>query len=170
MKKILLTYGIIFGITQILSTIFMYERVLGIYQLAGISFLLTIVVLVLAIQQYKKSNEGFASFQNILKLTLGVYVIGLVIGLVVGQLYVATKSEEWKQEFVSKYVEDQISTLQGFGLEETDEMEEEMIKVGETLFDVKTSLIGSVNGLFFVIIIFVILGLIFKKDPPQIST
>ena len=169
MKKLILTYGIIYGVLVFLFTFYIpLNNILGALPSIGLSLLAMFVVLVLPVIFFKKKNGGFITFQDIFKICVGVAIVGVLLGVVMHEIYELTLSEEQKQKIITEYVDSVVASFDNSTTAlDTDELEEKMTEGAEMMFDFTTNLLSSLSYLFFVLIIAVILGLIFKKEPPQ---
>ncbi|MET2984416.1 DUF4199 domain-containing protein [Aureibaculum conchae] len=83
-KNIALNYGLILGVASILLSVIIYAMGMAYKQdwkTGSISFIITIVVIILGIKKYKEANNGFLSLGQGLKTGVGIALIGAVIGI-----------------------------------------------------------------------------------------
>ena len=84
-KKFVLNYGVLLGILSVLMGVITYVTNAYIdpsWIWGTISFLVTVVVISLAIRAYKSENNGFLSLGESLKVGIGVSVIGGIISAI----------------------------------------------------------------------------------------
>ncbi len=165
MNKIIITFGLIYGIYSIISSYLMLNQMVGVFALSGISFLVAFVLFFLCIRNYKSKNDGFASFKEIFLLCIGVAIVGFTISSLGSQAYMQTMSEETKEEISTNFVDSQVSMYENMGID-TLELEEELAEQANEMFSVKNTIIGTISGILMMAVIAVIFALIFRKDPP----
>jgi len=165
MKRIIITFGLIYGIFNIISGYLMLNQTLSMWTLTGVGFLVAFIVYFLGIRNFKTENGGFASFRDAFQVCMGITLIGFALSFLVNQVYVQTMSQDSKDELATQFVDSQVSMYADMGVD-TEEIEEALSAQADDMFSVKSALIQSLTGLILMGVISVIFALIFKKDPP----
>lgn len=166
MTKPILIFGGIFGILSTVITVLMMHGAIGTFTSMFISIALLIIVLILGVRAYRSANGGYSSFKDVFSVSLGISILGLIVGIVLGQGYNMTLSEDDKSEMKAKIVESQTSVFEMIGQEVPLELEEQLEESAEAMFDIKTTLIAIPFSLIMYAFISVIVGLIMKKEEP----
>ena len=166
MKRIILTFGLVYGIYSIVSSYLMLNQLAGMGMLMGLSFLVAFLVYFLGIRNYKSENGGFASFKEIFQLCMGIAIVGYAVSFIGSQIYMQTMSEDTKDEITTQFIDSQVAMYEGLPGIDTDELEEQLTEQADNMFSMKNAVVGTFAGLIMMAVISVIFGLIFKKDPP----
>ena len=165
MKTVIIRYGIIGGLVSILLSFAMLNGLLGTWSILGITLLTFILIQLFAGLDYKKSKGGFASFRDLLKVVFGTLVLSTLISTVVSQVYMATLSDERKEEIITDFADTQLESIKSMGIEPTIEMEDDIIKQSGEMFDVKTLIFAIPMNLLLYGFFGLIISLIIKKEP-----
>ncbi len=165
MKNIFIKYGIIYGIISLGLTVLYYQGITGMGLQTALSFGSFIVLLILAGIEYKKKNEGFAAFGELLKLFFGVVCVGVVIALVGQLIYSGILSDESKERMVQNQIDTTISMYESMGMDEDTllDMEEKLVEKLDSLFKPTTYLLGSLLSVLMLTVISLIPAAILKK-------
>lgn len=129
-----------------------------------INWAITITVLILAIYSYRKSNDGFLSLSEALKLGLGISVISALIAIIYTYILVNFLDPDT--------IEKTIEVTQNKMLDENPEMTQEQIDLAKEM-QLKFSSIGVIStmilifSLVFGFIVSLITGLILKRNRPE---
>jgi len=165
MKRIIITFGLMYGIYSIVASYLMLNQMVGMWTLSGLGFLVAFLVYFIGIRNYKSENGGFASFKEIFQLCMGIAIVGYAVSFIGSQIYMQTMSEDTKDELTTQFIDSQVSMYEGFGLD-TEQIEDELTEQADAMFSMKNSIIGTFIGIIMMAVISVIFALIFKKDPP----
>lgn len=165
MKRIIITFGLMYGIYSIVAGYLMLNQMVGMWTLSGLGFLIAFLVYFLGIRNYKSENGGFASFKEIFQLCMGIAIVGSGVSFIGNQIYMQTMSEETKDEIATQFVDSQVSMYENLGVD-TEVMEEALTEQADAMFSMKNAIIGTFAGLIMMAVISVIFGLIFKKESP----
>lgn len=162
--KVGLMYGLLLGGVSIIFGLMLYS--VDMHYERGwavnlISFLLMAAVIVLAVIQFKKANEGFISLGEAMKVGLATAVIAAILGII------------WQMIFTNfiepGFMEKVFDISKAEMIEQNPTMTDEQIEQGEGMIRFFTStstmvIMGLVVSLFFGSIISLITGLIVKKQ------
>jgi len=165
MKRIIITFGLIYGIFNIISGYLMLNQMVSMWTLTGLGFLIAFIVYFLGIRNYKSENGGFASFRDAFQVCMGITLVGFALSFLVNQVFIQTMSDETKEELATQFVDSQVKMYEDMGVD-TEEIEETLSQQADSMFSIKSALIQSLSGLILMAVISVIFALIFKKDPP----
>lgn len=165
-KQFVLNYGVLLGILSVFMGVITYvtNAYLNPSWIWGtISFLITVVVISLAIRAFKTKNSGFLSLGEALKVGIGVAVIGGIIGAI----WMFLLMNYIEPEYVNQLAEVQRETISEANPNMTEaQMNTAMefnAKFTSPYFLLAFTLIGS---LFMGLIISLIAGLIMKNKNP----
>jgi hypothetical protein len=129
-----------------------------------INWAITITVLVLGIYSYKKTNDGFLTLSEALKLGLGISVISALIAIVYTYVLITFLDPET--------IEKTIEVTQNKMLDQNPEMSQEQIDAAKEM-QLKFSSIGVIStmilifSLFLGFVVSLISGLILKRNRPE---
>lgn len=166
LKNIAYTYGSFLALVSIVVLVIMYVANLEkSWILSGISFALTIFIIVQGIKAYKKSNDNYLSLKDALKSGMAIAAIAGVIGGIYAYFHYEFIHTEFIENILSQSREQMIERNPNMTDEEM-EMGMKMTAIFSSPFMMATfSLIGT---LFFGFIISLISGAIMKREKPQI--
>lgn len=166
MQNLIIRYGVIYGVVTALMTFLYYQGLsnLWINSLGGL--VLLIFVVVKSGRQYKTENGGYASFIQLLKLFMGIFLFGIIISSLFSFLYTSFIGEESKQALIDKMVDTQVNTVSKF-LPEDQVMDMEDLFRSQTakIFEPITLLKNIVSGFFGSMLISLIPAAIMRKNP-----
>lgn len=165
-KKFVLNYGVLLGILSVLMGVIMYvtNAYLNPSWIFGtISFLITVVVISLAIRAYKTENEGFLGLGEALKVGIGVAVIGGIIGAIWMFLLMNYIEPEYASQLAEVQREAIMETNPNMTEAQLETAMEFNAKFSSPYLLLAFSLIGS---LFMGLVISLIAGLIMKNKNP----
>ncbi|MEN1785831.1 MAG: DUF4199 domain-containing protein [Bacteroidota bacterium] len=162
--KFALKYGLLLGAISIVFGLLLYTQELHYQQdwkIGIINMVVLITIIVLGMIQFKKSNDGFMSFVQALKIGVGISLIGGILVIIYGQVL---------QQFIDP---DMLAKA-------TQYSKQLMIKQGKDAKEIKLALemgkkfqapwiqiaIGLIGSLFLGFIVSLIAGLIIKKEQP----
>ncbi|WP_121665726.1 DUF4199 domain-containing protein [Mesonia aquimarina] len=167
-KNIAFTYGIGIGLLGILQLVLMY--VLNLqqdnYLFGAILFIISIIIYVFGIKDFKAKNNGYLSLTQALKLGLAIAAIGGVIGA----LYSFIHYNYIYPEFIDIQIENAEKAMR----ENQPSMTEEQINQALTMSRKFTnpfvlSTFALIGTLFFGFLISLVAGLIMKKNDPALN-
>lgn len=87
--KFALNYGLLLGAVGIVFILMLYSLDMhyqGGMMVAGVSIVMTIVVMAIGMIQFKKANGGFMSFGQGLKVGVGIGLVGGIVGIIFNQI------------------------------------------------------------------------------------
>jgi hypothetical protein len=87
--KYALTYGLILGAIGVVFALMLYSLDMhyqGGMMVLSVSLIITIVMIVIGMLQFKKDNNGFITFGQGLKIGVGIGLIGGIIGILFNQI------------------------------------------------------------------------------------
>ena len=161
--KLALTYGLILGGISVVFGLMLYSMDMH-YQrdwtIQVVGIVITIVALALAINQFKKANNGFLTMRQALKVGVGTALIAAVIGI----LYQYILANFIDPEFMNKAIESQMSEAIASG-SITSEQADQQMEMGKKFFWIGYP-IYLIFSVIIGFIISLILGLIMKKQKP----
>ncbi len=117
-----LTYGLIAGLALVVFTLILYvigvESFLG--PLAWLSYVIIIVVAILAGLRQRKLNGGYLEFSQALKVTFTVFALGLLIQTVFNYLLMNYIDTAFRDALTQQTMEKMEEMLRRFGASEDD--------------------------------------------------
>ena len=167
LKSHMLQYGLLLGCISVVFALMLFFLDMHYTQESAVNWInwgITIVVLVLGIYSYRKSNDGFLTLSEALKLGLGISVISALIAI--AYTYVLTNFLD------PDTIEKTIEVSQNKMLDQNPEMTQEQIDAAKEM-QLKFSSIGMIStvilifSLFFGFIVSLITGLILKRNRPE---
>lgn len=165
-KGIIVNYGLLLGILSIALGVIMYvtnSHLKPSIAFSVISFLITVVVIVLGIKAFKKANSSFLSLSQSLKIGLGIALIAGILGAI-WQLLLVTVIEP---DFLTQMADMQRQTMTESFPNMTESQLNDAMAMNEKFSSpwimMAMAIIGS---LFFGFIISLVAGLIMKKKNP----
>jgi uncharacterized membrane protein (DUF106 family) len=163
--KFALNYGLILGAVSVIFAFMLYTLDMH-YQggaaVIGVSLLLSIVVIVIGMIQFKKANNGYMSFGQALKIGVGIGLVGAIIGVIFNQLLINFIDPETMTKAMEYQREQMMAT--GLTTSQVDAQMEMAKKFSTPTMQIAFGLVGS---LFFSFILSLIPALILKKSAPD---
>ena len=162
-KKHMLTYGLIGGLIGVAFGVILYVQGMHYdrsWQIQTIQFLISAAVIVFAIIQFKKDNQGFLKLGQAIKLGAGV---ALLIGLI-GTLWFVVMSNLLEPDFMDKMMDLAKEEAFANNPQMTDEMWEQGAAMQKKFMPVFL-IFGLLVSALFGLIVGLITGLIAKKEP-----
>jgi len=167
LKSIIITYGLLLGGISVVFQLMLFfldmhyknDTTAGI-----VSLVIMIGIMLYAFFQYRKSNEGFLSLGEALKMGIGIALVSALIGIVYTQVLINVLDPDTMQ----KQMELSMETLKA----ENPEIPQEALETARSIQEKMSSpliltAIQIVFALFFGFIISLIGGLIVKKSRPE---
>lgn len=160
-----LTYGVLLGILSILQSVALYVTNNHLKQswiTSLLGFIIIVVVISMGLIAFKKSNNGYMSLSQALKVGLGIAVIS---GIIVA-LYTFVFATFIEPDLGAQAMEIQREKMIESGKLTTEQIDQSLemgAKFAKPWIMATFSIIGS---LFFGFIVSLIAGLILKKDNP----
>ncbi len=167
LKSHIIQYGLLLGGISVVFSLMLYFLDMHYTQESAVNWInwfITIAVIVLAIISYRKSNEGFLSLSEALKLGLGISVIGALIAIAYTYVLVNFLDPDT--------IEKTLEISQNKMLDEYPEMTQEQIEQAKEMqrkFS-STGVISTMIMVFSLVFGFVfslISGLILKRNRPE---
>ena len=169
--SITLRNGILLGLASVAFTVLLYvtdflytdNTLLAIITWL-INIAISVVFIVIAVEQYKKANEGFLSIGEAIKVGVLVAVIAGVIGAIYQVIYATIIDPDYYDKVVEVAMK-KMSAMANFNEEQLEEFQDKM-------YDNKPSIVSSfstsvifsaIGGL----IISAIVGAVKKKEQPM---
>jgi hypothetical protein len=144
--KFALNYGLILGGIIVVFSIMLYLQDLhyqqGIWN-AVVSFVLTLVVVTVAMMQFRKANEGKLSFGQAIKIGVGAALISAVVGIVWNLVLTQVIDPETTEKALA-YAEEQMRTEYNLNQEQIDAQLSISRKMAAPYIQVPFALIASV--------------------------
>ena len=165
--SITLRNGILLGLASVAFTVLLYitdflytDSTL----LAVITWLINVVFIVMAVEQYKKANEGFLSIGEAIKVGVLVAVIAGVIGAIYQVIYATIIDPDYYDKVVEVAMK-KMSAMANFNEEQLEEFQDKMYANKPSIVSsFSTSIIFSAIG---GLIISAIVGAVKKKEQPM---
>jgi len=167
LKSIIITYGLLLGGISVVFQLMLFfldmhyknDTTAGI-----VSLVIMIGIMLYAFLQYRKSNEGFLSLGEALKMGIGIALVSALIGIVYTQILINVLDPDTMQ----KQMELSMETLKA----KNPEIPQEALETARSMQEKMSSpliltAIQIVFALFFGFIISLIGGLIVKKSRPE---
>ena len=166
MKKLILTYGGILGLIMSISGYMYYNSGLSTTTSMIVSFGSVIVLTVLSGLAYRKSQEGFASFGELIKLFAGVIFLGILLSTVFTMIYVSTLDEATKADISERMLENALGMYESMGMpqDQIDAMSDQLEKQFDNIFSIGTLIQGVLINVVVYFIISLIPAAIIKKN------
>lgn len=164
--KYALNFGVILGVISVVFSLMLYSLDMhyqGGFAVMGVSLVLTIILIVIGMMQFKKANEGFMSFGQALKIGVGISLVGAVIGVLFNQILInfidpdtMTKAFEFQRE--------QLIAAGELSVEQIDAQ----MEIGKSFSTpVMQIAFGLIASLFFGFLLSLIPGFILKNSKPE---
>lgn len=164
--KYALNYGVFLGIISIIFSLMLFSLDMhyqGGFAVMGVSIVLTIIFIVIAMMQFKKANNGFMSFGQALKIGVGLSLVGGIIGVLFNQVLInfidpdtMTKAFEFQREQLISAGELSIETIDA------------QLEMGKSFSTPAMQIaFGLVGSIIFGFILSLVPGLILKKSNPE---
>ena len=165
--KTALNFGIILGGYNIIVGIMLYfldmhyqnDQTVGI-----INIVITVVIIMAGIIQFKKENEGFLSMIEALKIGLGVAVISAVLGIIYYFILTGILDPETLNKSLEFQKQKMLSNDPEMSVESANKFVDMQRKFSSPLIISAFAIVGS---LFIGFVISLIGGLIVKKSRPE---
>ena len=167
LKSNILRYGFLLGAISVVFALMLFFLDMHYTQESAVNWInwaIIITVLILAIYSYRKTNDGFLSLSEALKLGLGISVISALIAIIYTYILVNFLDPDT--------IEKTIEVTQNKMLDENPEMSQEQIDLAKEM-QLKFSSIGVIStmilifSLVFGFIVSLITGLILKRNRPE---
>jgi len=167
MKKIMINMGLLLGVISILISVVNYTLGDNIFQphwsLQLLGFIISIVVIVYGMKQYKESNQGFLKLGEAIKIGLGISVISGILGVVYFIIFTNFIEPTFFEQYIDFQREAAIEGNPDLSVEQIDaglKMSKPFMNAG--FF----AAIQIILALFFGFIISLISGLVLKRENP----
>ena len=169
--SITLRNGILLGLASVAFTVLLYvtdflytdNTLLAIITWL-INIAISVVFIVMAVEQYKKANEGFLSIGEAIKVGVLVAVIAGVIGAIYQVIYATIIDPDYYDKVVEVAMK-KMSTMANFNEEQLEEFQDKMYANKPSIVSsFSTSIIFSAIG---GLIISAIVGVVKKKEQPM---
>ena len=169
--SITLRNGILLGLASVAFTVLLYitdflytdSTLLAVITWL-INIAISVVFIVMAVEQYKKANEGFLSIGEAIKVGVLVAVIAGVIGAIYQVIYATIIDPDYYDKVVEVAMK-KMSAMANFNEEQLEEFQDKMYankpSIGSSF---STSIIFSAIG---GLIISAIVGAVKKKEQPM---
>ena len=167
LKSHILQYGILLGGISVVFALMLFFLDMHYTQESAVNWInwaITITILLMAIYSFRKSNDGFLSLSEALKLGLGISVISALVAIVYTFILINFLDPDT--------IEKTIEVTQNKMLDENPEMSQEQIDMAKEM-QLKFSSIGVIStiilifSLVFGFIVSLISGLILKRNRPE---
>lgn len=168
MKSIVIKYGTIYAVIVLISSILYLFGYAGMAITTGINLVCLFVGFWFAGQDYKKGNDGYAAFGELVKVFFLTLMFAMVWSTLFNFVMYSFISDERKENIVENMIQSQLSTYSSMGLmDEASLMQrEEKLRDDFTvdkMFGLGNLLVGSVMMLFMYLVFALIGAGVFKK-------
>ena len=169
--SIALRNGILLGLASVAFTVLLYitdflytdSTLLAVITWL-INIAISVVFIVMAVEQYKKANEGFLSIGEAIKVGVVVAVIAGVIGAIYQVIYATIIDPDYYDKVVEVAMK-KMSAMANFNEEQLEEFQDKMYANKPSIASsFSTSIIFSAIG---GLIISAIVGAVKKKEQPM---
>tara|TARA_B100000497_G_C7562633_1_gene339342 strand:+ start:225 stop:725 length:501 start_codon:yes stop_codon:yes gene_type:complete len=166
MKNNILTYGGFFGAIMCISSYAYLNSMISTTISMVVTFGALLVVLVMAGLAYRKSQEGFASFGELIKLYGGIIIMAILMSTIFSLIYMSTLDEATKSAISEKMMDNAMSMYESMGVpqDQMDIMSDELEKQFENMFSPSTLIQGALINFLMYFIISLIPAAILKKN------
>ena len=169
--SIALRNGILLGLASVAFTVLLYvtdflytDNTLLAVITWLINIAISVVFIVMAVEQYKKANEGFLSIGEAIKVGVLVAVIAGVIGAIYQVIYATIIDPDYYDKVVEVAMK-KMSAMANFNEEQLEEFQDKMYDNKPSIVSsFSTSIIFSAIG---GLIISAIVGAVKKKEQPM---
>lgn len=166
-KDVMIKFGVMLGVLSLLMNVILYvtDNFLAPHWSFGVLiFIVTVVVIILALKAFKEGNGGFMKLGQAIKIGLGVALIAALIGsiwtLVLTQV-LETNYSELALEAARDQMVEMYPDMSDSQMEQTLSFQEPFTKIGFMIP------VGIMMSLFFGFIVSLIGGLILKNENPN---
>lgn len=161
--KFALTYGLIMGGIGIVFALMLYSADMhyqGGLAVMGVSLVITIGVIILALIQFRKANNGFMSLAQALKVGIGTCLIGGIIGIVFNLFMMTVIDPEMMNKAMASQREQMIAT---YGM--TPDQADQQLEMGKKFSSPAMQIVfGLVYSLFIGFVVSLIGGFILRRE------
>ena len=169
-KKIGINYGVILGVVIILMTVLAYVFDLALFTkwwFGIISFLLMLVISIMAVSKAKKNSSGIFSFKNAFTAYFLTVFIGTLLATIFSILLFSIIDPEAAEVVNDLTVDASREMMESFGAPEA-EVDKALAEMGEdNQFSIMNQLKRFVFSLGFYLILGLIIALIFRQKDPN---
>lgn len=163
-RKFIINYGILLGLISIVLSVIMYVMNMHMTQnwIAGLlGFIAMVIVIVLGINQYKKSNGSYLTLSQAIKIGVGIALIAGIMGAIYQLIFI----NFIEPDFIENMMEMQYNQMIEKNPNMSKEQLEMSIEMGKKFSSPWiTSAISIIASLFFGLIISLFAGLVMKKE------
>ncbi len=164
--KYALNFGVILGVISVAFSLMLYSLDMhyqGGLAVMGVSLVLTIILIVIGMMQFKKANNGFLSFGQALKIGVGISLVGAVIGVLFNQVLINFIDPDTMTKAMD-YQREQLIAAGQLSVQQIDAQMEMGKSFSTPVMQIAFGLIGS---LFFGFILSLVPAFILKKSKPE---
>ncbi len=163
-RKFIINNGVILGVATILISVVMYVMNLYIEKswIGGtLNFIVMVAVIIYGINEYKKSNGGFLTLGQAIKIGVGISLIAGILGVIYQLIFMNFIEPDFMDKMMQMQYDQMMESNPDMSQAQID-MSMEMGKKFSSPWI--TSAIGIISSMFFGLIISLIAGLIMKKE------
>lgn len=162
--KYALNFGVILGVISVVFALMLYFQEMHYQQdwkIGVVNLVIMIVIIMVALYQFKKANGGFMTLGEALKIGVGLSLVAAIIGTVFTQIL----ANVIDPEMMNKANEFQILQMQERGM--TQEQIDGAVEMGKKFQSPVIQIaMGLIFSLFLGFVFSLIGGLIMKKNKP----
>ena len=171
--SIVLKNGLLLGLASVAFNVVLYvtdllytdSTLMGILTWLVVATAISVVFIIMAIEQYKKANEGFLSIGEAIKVGVVVAVIAGVIGAIYQVIYTTIIDPDYYEKIVEVTMKKMTGITSNFTEEQMEEFQDKMYANKPSIVSsFSTSVIFSAIG---GLIISAIVGAVKKKEQPM---
>ncbi|HAG48846.1 MAG TPA: hypothetical protein DCL07_02715 [Cryomorphaceae bacterium] len=178
LKKIAVQFGIVSTVLSILYVLGVYivDETLFTSKWGGtLVLLVTLVIFIVGVTQYKKENGGYATFREAFSAFMLPFMMASVLGLAFNLFFynvvdadLATRNGARQVDMMLEMPEEQLQGVKKFmGVTTNDELEEKIMKQAMATKSFTGQLKGAGMGIAFFAVIGLVVGAVMKKNRPE---
>ncbi|MDO5608152.1 MAG: DUF4199 domain-containing protein [Capnocytophaga sp.] len=170
-QSLIMRYGLYLGLLNIVMGVLTYisgAQTSGNALLGGIisavSLILMAVIIVAAIREYKKANDGYLLLGQAIKIGLGVALIGGIISVLYTYVFTTYIEPEYMQQILDAQLEKMLQDSPQMTQAQLDAAREMATRFSSPMI---TMAFGLISSLFLGFIISLITGAVLQKKSPE---
>ena len=163
-RKFILNYGLLLGVLSILVAVVMYVTNMYVEKswiTNVLGFVIMVVVIILGINEFKKSNGGFLSLGEAIKIGVGIALIASILGAIYQLIFINFIDPDFMERMMQMQFDSMIEQNPDMSKEQLDMAMEMGRKFSSPWITTAIAIVGS---LLFGLIISLIAGLVMKKE------
>lgn len=170
MRDHIVKYGLFVSGFQIGLTLILYvmgPEVMSNWWVGIASFVISLVICVMGIMNYKKLQEGYLAFKEAFTLAFGILMVAAVIGVLFNGLLYNVIDPELSEELTEIAIQNTVEMMEKFGSPES-EIDKQVEKLNQGVFTFSAQLKNLIWAVPITAIFALILAAFLKKKRPEI--